>query len=45
MHAFQASDPDSRPPPISAPDVPIFTLATPQSDPQEEIFLPDSNPV
>src|SRR6056297_1419328 len=43
IYAFQASEPDSRPPPvsfsppkappISAPDVPIFTLAIPQSDP------------
>src|SRR6187399_2227976 len=43
MYTFQASDPDSRPPPvsfsppkappISAPDVPMLTLAIPQSDP------------
>jgi len=42
MYTFQASDPDSRPPPvsfsppnappISAPEVPIFTFAIPQSD-------------
>ena len=43
MYPFHASDPDSRPPPvsfsppkappISAPDVPILMLAIPQSDP------------
>ena len=43
MYTFQASDPDSRPPPvsfsppnappISAPEVPIFTFAIPQSEP------------
>src|SRR5215207_1306324 len=46
MYAFQASDPLSRPPPvsfsppnappISAPDGPILTLAMPQSDPAAE---------
>ena len=44
MYIFQASDPDSRPPPvsfsppkappISAPEVPIFTFAIPQSEPE-----------
>ena len=44
MYAFQASEPDSRPPPvsfsppnappISAPEVPILTFAIPQSDPR-----------
>ncbi len=43
MYAFHESDPDSRPPPvsfsppkappISAPEVPMFTFAIPQSDP------------
>ena len=43
MYAFQASDPDWRPPPvsfsppnappISAPEVPMFTLAIPPSEP------------
>ena len=43
MYAFQASEPDSRPPPvsfsppnappISAPDVPMLTFAMPQSEP------------
>ena len=43
MYAFHASDPDSRPPPvsfsppkappISAPEVPMLTLAIPQSEP------------
>src|SRR4029078_5961277 len=43
MYAFQASEPDSRPPPvsfsppnappISAPLVPMLTLAMPQSEP------------
>ena len=43
MYTFHASEPDSLPPPvsfsppkappISAPEVPIFTLAIPQSDP------------
>src|SRR6187551_3558425 len=43
MYAFHESDPDSRPPPvsfsppkappISAPEVPMFTLAIPQSLP------------
>ena len=43
MYTFQASDPDSRPPPvsfsppkappISAPDVPMFTFEIPQSEP------------
>jgi len=43
IYAFQASEPDSLPPPvsfsppnappISAPEVPIFTLAIPQSLP------------
>ena len=43
MYTFQASEPDSLPPPvsfsppkappISAPEVPIFTLAIPQSEP------------
>ena len=43
MYAFQASEPDSRPPPvsfsppnappISAPLVPVLTLAMPQSEP------------
>src|SRR6185436_12495657 len=46
MYAFHASEPDSRPPPvsfsppnappISAPLVPMFTLAMPQSDPSGE---------
>jgi hypothetical protein len=46
MYAFQASLPLSLPPPvsfsppkappISAPEVPIFTLAIPQSDPDAE---------
>src|SRR6187399_3590025 len=46
MYTFQASDPDSRPPPvsfsppkappISAPDVPMLTLAIPQSEPSCE---------
>jgi hypothetical protein len=43
MYAFHASEPDSLPPPvsfsppkappISAPEVPILTLAIPQSEP------------
>ena len=43
MYAFQASEPDSRPPPvsfsppnappISAPEVPMLTLTMPQSEP------------
>ena len=43
MYAFHASEPDSRPPPvsfsppkappISAPEVPMLTLAIPQSEP------------
>ena len=43
MYARHASDPDSRPPPvdfsppkappISAPEVPMFTLTIPQSEP------------
>jgi hypothetical protein len=43
MYAFHASEPNSLPPPvsfsppkappISAPEVPMFTLASPQSDP------------
>ena len=43
MYAFHESEPDSRPPPvsfsppnappISAPEVPMLTLAIPQSDP------------
>jgi len=43
MYIFHASEPDSRPPPvsfsppkappISAPEVPMFTFAIPQSDP------------
>ena len=46
IYCFQLSEPDSRPPPvsfsppnappISAPDVPIFILAIPQSDPTED---------
>jgi len=46
MYCFQLSDPDSLPPPvsfsppkappISAPDVPILTLAIPQSEPWED---------
>ena len=46
MYTFQASEPDSLPPPvsfsppnappISAPEVPMFTLAIPQSDPAED---------
>src|SRR3546814_10302364 len=46
IYAFHASEPDSRPPPvsfsppnappISAPDVPIFTLAIPQSEPDAD---------
>src|SRR4029077_16352886 len=46
MYAFQESEPDSRPPPvsfsppkdppISAPEVPMFTLAMPQSLPEAE---------
>src|SRR5512137_105235 len=46
IYAFHASEPDSRPPPvsfsppnappISAPDVPRFTLAIPQSEPVSE---------
>lgn len=45
MYDFQASEPDSRPPPvsfsppnappISAPDVPMLTFAMPQSEPSE----------
>src|SRR5579862_1971052 len=44
MYCFHASEPDSRPPPvsfsppkappISAPDVPMLTLAMPQSEPE-----------
>jgi hypothetical protein len=44
MYAFHASEPDSRPPPvsfsppnappISAPEVPMLTLAMPQSEPR-----------
>ena len=46
MYCFQASEPDSRPPPvsfsppnappISAPEVPMLTLAMPQSEPVAE---------
>ena len=46
MYCFQLSEPDSRPPPvsfsppnappISAPEVPMFTLAMPQSEPSVE---------
>src|SRR5579859_768005 len=46
MYCFHASEPDSRPPPvsfsppkappISAPEVPMFTLAMPQSLPTAE---------
>ena len=46
MYAFHASEPDSRPPPvsfsppkappISAPEVPMFTLAMPQSEPRAD---------
>jgi hypothetical protein len=46
MYAFQESEPASRPPPvsfsppkappISAPEVPMFTLAIPQSEPAVE---------
>ena len=46
MYARQASEPDSRPPPvdfsppnappISAPEVPMLTLTIPQSEPSEE---------
>src|SRR3546814_10115609 len=46
MYTFQASEPLSRPPPvsfsppkappISAPEVPMFTAAIPQSDPDAE---------
>jgi hypothetical protein len=49
MYAFHASDPDSRPPPvsfsppnappISAPDVPMFTLTMPQSEPSAEVKI------
>src|SRR6476620_9836046 len=49
MYAFQASDPDSRPPPvsfsppnappISAPDGPMLTLAIPQSEPLADMNL------
>ena len=52
MYIFHASDPDSRPPPvsfsppkappISAPDVPMFTLAIPQSDPDAARNASDS---
>src|SRR6185312_5745003 len=46
MYCFHASEPDSRPPPvsfsppnappISAPEVPIFTFAIPQSEPAQD---------
>ena len=46
MYTFQASEPDSRPPPvsfsppkappISAPEVPMFTFAIPQSEPAND---------
>ena len=46
MYCFQLSEPDSRPPPvsfsppnappISAPEVPMFTFAMPQSEPSVE---------
>src|SRR3954464_8784211 len=49
IYTFQASDPDSRPPPvsfsppkappISAPDVPMLTLTMPQSEPSADMNL------
>src|ERR1700749_2586296 len=64
MYTFQASEPDSLPPPvsfsppnappISAPEVPIFTLAMPQSEPAHDknssasrklvVIIADDNP-
>ena len=54
MYAFQASEPDSRPPPvsfsppnappISAPLGPILTLAMPQSEPEEAIAIQNGVP-
>src|SRR3970040_3209463 len=64
IYTFQASDPDSRPPPVSfsppkappvsAPEVPMFTLAIPQSEPTTDknnsasrkllVMIADDNP-